>query len=215
MTIVEAHFGNLHAESAEFARRAAERLLPEPVQSAIEGFGDYAINGLRLRPEQIALLRPAAVLIAVSRTTGGVLFTQRAKHLSKHPGQISLPGGRIDRTDAGPLEAAMREAEEEVGLPASAMQPIGYLDEYFTGTGFRITTVIAMIDPFELRIDPNEVESVFETPIGFLMEPSNHDVQYKEFEGIQRRVYALRHEDHYIWGVTAGIIRRLYERVFA
>ncbi len=142
-----------HLSVEAFADRARGALLSAPRSSGVGGFGDYAIGGFPLSADAIAALRPAAVLIGVSRATGGVLFTERAAHLSKHPGQIAFPGGRIDAGDGGPLEAALREAQEEVGLPAKASEVLGYLDEYFTGTGYRITPVVALIDDFSPRID--------------------------------------------------------------
>jgi 8-oxo-dGTP pyrophosphatase MutT (NUDIX family) len=196
-----------------FERRAVERLDNAPRQAEAGAFGDHAINGMIIDPDRIAALIPAAVLIAINRATGGVVLTRRAAHLSKHPGQIAFPGGRIDSGDAGPLAAALREAEEEIGLPGHLVEPIGYLDEYMTGTGFRITPVVAMIGSFESRIDAGEVDALFETPLAFLMEPGNHQILTRTFNGVPRQAYAMPYEEHMIWGVTAGIIRRLYERV--
>jgi 8-oxo-dGTP pyrophosphatase MutT (NUDIX family) len=204
----------MHVSVSAFADRAASRLLQVPRMAGPDGFGDYAITGITMPPEKVALLRPAAVLIALNRETGGVIFTVRAQHLSKHPGQISFPGGRIERSDEGPLAAALREAEEEIGLPAAAIEPLGYLDEYFTGTGFRVTPVVALVQPFAPRLDANEVDVMFEAPIDLLMDLTQHEEHFRTFDGIRRRTYAVRHESHYIWGVTAGIIRRLQERVF-
>jgi 8-oxo-dGTP pyrophosphatase MutT (NUDIX family) len=204
----------LHPSVAAFVERARVKLSAMPRMAGRDAPGDFAINGIQLKPERIALLKPAAVLIALNRETGGVLFTERAKHLSNHPGQISFPGGRIDPTDDGPLSAAMREADEEVGMPASVIQPIGFLDEYFTGTGFRVTPVVALVDRFQPKLDPNEVGSIFEAPLEFLMDLSHHEEHFREFEGKPRRSYAIAYKSHYIWGVTAGIIRCLQERVF-
>jgi 8-oxo-dGTP pyrophosphatase MutT (NUDIX family) len=198
---------------AEFEAIARQKLLPQPRVASRDTPGDFAINGVRLSPERIALLKPAAVLIAVLRETGHVLFTERAKHLSKHPGQISFPGGRIDPTDDGPLAAALREAQEEIGMPPERVSPIGYLDEYFTGTGFRVTPVIALVTEGNLRINRDEVETIFTVPIEIVMDPDGLEEQFHSFEGIQRRTYAIRYENRYIWGVTAGIIRCLQQQV--
>jgi 8-oxo-dGTP pyrophosphatase MutT (NUDIX family) len=205
---------SLSADLDAFLAGAAGRLLPSPKAAGADGSGDFALNGMRLKPERIAELRPAAVLFAINRETGGVVFTVRAAHLSRHPGQIALPGGRIDPKDDSPLAAALRETEEEIGLPRAAVNVIGYGDEYFTGTGFRVTPVVACFTPSPLTIDRSEVDEVFETPLHVLMDPARHQVLYREFEGVTRKAYAIDHENRYIWGVTAGIIRRLYERIF-
>ena len=160
-------------------------------------------------------VRPAAVLIPVvdhPQTT--VLLTQRAAHLNDHAGQISFPGGKIDVTDASPLDAALREAEEEIGLSREFIDPIGYLDLYGTAFGFRILPTVARVKPgFKLRINESEVEEAFEVPLAFLMDPANHQMHSKEFRGIERSYYAMPFAERYIWGATAGILRVLYERI--
>src|SRR5712675_238128 len=160
-------------------------------------------------------VRPAAVLIAVvDHPQPTVLLTQRSPHLNNHAGQISFPGGKIDATDASPLDAALREADEEVGLKREFIDPIGYLDLYATGFGFRILPTLARIKPgFKLRINETEVDDAFEVPLAFLMDPVNHQVHSKEFRGIERTYYAMPFEERYIWGATAGILRVLYERI--
>src|SRR4030081_3384398 len=128
-------------------------------------------------------IRPAAVLIpVVDHPQPTVLLTQRAAHLNDHAGQISFPGGKIDVTDASPLDAAIREAEEEVGLKREFIDPIGYLDLYGTAFGFRILPTVARVKPgFKLRINESEVEEAFEVPLAFLMDPQNHQVHSKQF----------------------------------
>jgi 8-oxo-dGTP pyrophosphatase MutT (NUDIX family) len=160
-------------------------------------------------------VRPAAVLIAVvEHAQPTVLLTQRAAHLNDHAGQISFPGGKIDAADASPLDAALREAEEEVGLDRRFVEPLGYLDLYATGFGFRILPTVARVKPgFTLRINENEVESAFEVPLAFLMDPANHQLHSKDFRGIERSYYAMPFAERYIWGATAGILRVLYERI--
>jgi 8-oxo-dGTP pyrophosphatase MutT (NUDIX family) len=160
-------------------------------------------------------IRPAAVLIAVvDHPQPTVLLTQRSAHLNDHAGQISFPGGKIDPTDASPLDAALREAEEEVGLDRSFVDPIGYLDLYGTSFGFRILPTVARVRPgFGLRINQSEVDDAFEVPLSFLMNPANHQVHSKEFRGIERTYYAMPFAERYIWGATAGILRVLYERI--
>ena len=160
-------------------------------------------------------VRPAAVLIPViAHPQPTVLLTQRAAHLNDHAGQISFPGGKIDAIDASPLDAALREAEEEIGLAREFVDPIGYLDLYGTAFGFRILPTVARVKPgFNLRINHSEVDDAFEVPLAFLMDPANHQVHSKEFRGIERSYYAMPFAERYIWGATAGILRVLYERI--
>jgi 8-oxo-dGTP pyrophosphatase MutT (NUDIX family) len=160
-------------------------------------------------------IRPAAVLIAVvEHEHPTILLTQRATHLRDHAGQISFPGGKIDATDASPLDAALREAEEEIGLDRAFVEPLGYLDLYGTAFGFRILPTVARVKPgFQLTINENEVESAFEVPLAFLMDPLNHQIHSKEFRGMERSYYAMPFAERYIWGATAGILRVLYERI--
>ena len=161
-------------------------------------------------------IRPAAVLIpVVDHPQPTVLLTQRAAHLNDHAGQISFPGGKIDATDASPLETALREAEEEVGLSREYIEPIGYLDLYGTSFGFRILPTVARVRPgFELNINHSEVDDAFEVPLAFLMDPANHQVHSREFRGMERSYYAMPFAERYIWGATAGILRILYERIY-
>jgi 8-oxo-dGTP pyrophosphatase MutT (NUDIX family) len=161
-------------------------------------------------------VRPAAVLIAVvDHPEPTILLTQRSAHLNDHAGQIAFPGGKIDVTDSSPLDAALREAEEEVGLSRDFVEPIGYLDLYGTAFGFRILPTVAKVQPgFTLRINEAEVVDAFEVPLAFLMNPENHQIHNKEFRGIERSYYAMPYAERYIWGATAGILRVLYERIY-
>jgi len=150
----------------------------------------------------------------VEREEPTVLLTQRSADLNEHAGQIAFPGGKIDATDKSPLEAALREAEEEVGLSRSYVDPIGYLDLYGTGFGFRILPTVARVRPgFTLTINHGEVVDAFEVPLAFLMNPANHQVHSKEFRGMERSYYAMPFAERYIWGATAGMLRVLYERI--
>ena len=165
-----------------------------------------------------AVMRPAAVLIPVVARPEGptILLTQRAEALSRHPGQIAFPGGRIEPSDTSPLDAALREAEEEVGLTREAVTPLGYLDPYFTGSGYRILPVVAIVTPpFALVLDPGEVAEAFEVPAEFLMDPVNHLWQERERDGRPRGYYAMPFGTRYIWGATAAILRNLYDRLYA
>jgi len=161
-------------------------------------------------------IRPAAVLIpVVDHPQPTVLLTQRSAHLNEHAGQISFPGGKIDATDTSPLETALREAWEEIGLSREFIEPIGYLDLYGTAFGFRILPTVARVRPgFELNINHSEVDDAFEVPLAFLMDPANHQVHSREFRGMERSYYAMPFADRYIWGATAGILRMLYERIY-
>jgi 8-oxo-dGTP pyrophosphatase MutT (NUDIX family) len=205
----------------EFFGRAHERLnfdvppgLTDP--NIIPPSGDQGTDRmLRIIAEEQPV-RPAAVLIpVVERDQPTVLLTQRSPNLSSHAGQISFPGGKIDATDHSPLDAALREADEEVGLDRKFVEPIGYLDLYATGLGFRILPTLARVKPgFDLRINAAEVDDAFEVPLAFLMNPENHQVHSKEFRGMERSYYAMPFAERYIWGATAGILRVLYERIY-
>lgn len=207
--------------SNEFFGRARARLrfdIPPGLNDAaiIPPTGDAGNDRMLQIVAQERPIRPAAVLIpVVAHAEPTVLLTQRAAHLNDHAGQISFPGGKIDPTDASPLDAALREAEEEIGLDRSFVDPIGYLDLYATGFGFRILPTVARVKPgFDLRINDNEVENAFEVPLAFLMDPANHQLHSKEFRGVARSYYAMPFAEHYIWGATAGILRVLYERIY-
>lgn len=167
-------------------------------------------DGLPLRGRS---LRSAAVLVPlVARSDMTVLLTRRADHLQHHPGQISFPGGRVEPSDSSPVEAALRETQEEVGLGASCIELLGELPEYLTGTGFRITPVVGLVHPpFELKVDPSEVAEAFEVPLQFLLDPANHHLQSLEHEGNMRYFHAMPYEERYIWGATAAMLKSLYE----
>ena len=207
-------------DSAEFFARARARLrfdippgLTDP--GIVPPSGDQGTDRMLEIIAREQPIRPAAVLIAVvDHPQPTVLLTQRAAHLHDHAGQISFPGGKIDATDASPLDAALREAEEEIGLTREFVDPIGYLDLYGTGFGFRILPTVARVRPgFKLRINEAEVDDAFEVPLAFLMNAANHQVHNKEFRGIMRSYYAMPFEERYIWGATAGMLRVLYERI--
>jgi 8-oxo-dGTP pyrophosphatase MutT (NUDIX family) len=142
------------------------------------------------------------------------LLTQRTPDLTTHAGQIAFPGGRIEADDANPVAAALREAREETGLASMLVEPIGYLDLYLTFSGFRILPTVARVKPdFTLTLNPSEVTETFEVPLRFLMTPDNHRRKTRDWNGIPRDYYEIPFENRYIWGITAGILRNLYERV--
>lgn len=166
-------------------------------------------------PEQDEALIPAAVLFPiVLHALPTVLLTQRTAHLRDHPGQISFPGGRVEPEDRTPSETALREAAEEIGLPRSQVEIIGFLPEYRTGTGFRVTPVVGFVQPPVLPApDPFEVAEVFEVPLTFLLDPTNHQRQSMHYRGRLREFYAMPYGERFIWGATAGMIRALYDRL--
>jgi 8-oxo-dGTP pyrophosphatase MutT (NUDIX family) len=162
-----------------------------------------------------ASLTPAAVLIPLILRPEGLtmLLTQRTAHLSAHAGQISFPGGRAEAWDASPVDTALRETEEEIGLARSHVEVIGTLPDYITGTGYRVTPVVGLVTPpIELTADPHEVAEIFEVPLPFLMDGMNH--QRISFEppggAARRRFYAMPYERFFIWGATAGMLRNLF-----
>jgi 8-oxo-dGTP pyrophosphatase MutT (NUDIX family) len=174
--------------------------------------GDHDLNP-GLTPPSTAL-RPAAVLVPlIDRAEGmSVLLTQRTPHLSAHAGQISFPGGRIEDEDPDVVAAALREAEEEVGLAREHVTVIGRLDTYVTGTGFEITPVVGIVKaPFQLVIDPFEVAEAFEVPLSFVVDEKNHRRMTRDLEQRTRVFFVLPFEDRNIWGATAGMLVNLAE----
>jgi 8-oxo-dGTP pyrophosphatase MutT (NUDIX family) len=163
-------------------------------------------------------LRDAAVLIPVvdhgDRAT--VLLTKRAERLRSHSGQVAFPGGRIDETDPSPEDAALRETEEEIGLDRGFIDVIGRMPDYVSGSGYRIAPVLSIVRPgFLLTINTDEVDDAFEVPLSFLMDPANHNRDSRIWENKERFFYTMPYGGRNIWGVTAGIIRTLYERLYA
>ena len=160
--------------------------------------------------------RPAAVLVAVTeRERPGFLFIHRPSNMRAHPGQVAFPGGKIDGTESA-VEAALREAWEELGIRERDVTIIGESDVYHSGSGYAITPVLAVVQPgFELVPNPAEVEKVFDVPLSFLMDPRNHERGSGVWLGDERHYYRMPYEGHNIWGITAGIVRVIYERLYA
>ena len=177
--------------------------------------GDLDLDPLLWERAGVQANRPAAVLVpVVDRPDPQILLTLRTE-LPSHPSQIAFPGGKIDPHDQSPADAALREAFEEIGLPHACIEPIGYLDLYLTFSGYRILPTVARVQPgYELSLCEAEVADAFEVPLAFLMDVQNHSVHSREWKGVTRRYYAMPFADRYIWGVTAGILRNLYERIY-
>ena len=200
--------------AAEFRRRAEIHLQSTP--GGFLQFGDYKLNpGAELALEGM-VLRDAAVLIPVvdHGDEARVIFTQRTSSLRKHSGQIAFPGGKLDGAET-PEVAALREAEEEIGLGRHFVDVIGHLPSIPVLSGFRITPVLAVVRPgFVLTLNPDEVEAAFDVPLSFLMDPENHITETALFRNLERNYYVMAFEDWRIWGITAGIVRSLYERLY-
>lgn len=168
-------------------------------------------------PEESFLI-PAAVLVPIVLRVSGptVLLTERTPHLRDHGGQVSFPGGRSEPGDASPVETALREAEEEVGIERSRVEVLGTLPDYCTGTGFRVVPVVGLVfPPLNLRLDDFEVAGVFEPPLEFLLDPAHHLRQRIEHEGMEREYWAVPWQGRYIWGATAGMIVSLHRFLHA
>ena len=183
-----------------------------------EDVGDHVLNPDLEQLVENPSARAAAVLVPIvdRGATAGVILTTRSSALRKHAGQVAFPGGSIDPTDASPEAAALRESFEEIGLEAGFVETVGRLPRYSTTTGFKITPVLAIVRPgFTLTPNPDEVADVFEVPLDFLMDAANHISESRVWQGRERHYYVMPFGDRHIWGVTAGIIRTLYERLYA
>jgi 8-oxo-dGTP pyrophosphatase MutT (NUDIX family) len=198
----------------DFRRRVAERFGAERE----EAVGDHCFNP-DLAEGLIAMeRRAAAVLVGVVRREpeATLLLTERNRALRSHAGEIAFPGGRIDPDDSGAPAAALREAEEEIGLEPAFVEVLGVGPDYLSGSGYRIAPVFALVRPdFELRLNPDEVADAFEVPLSFLMDPRNHREGNRMWKGAVRRFFEMPYRGRHIWGVTAGILRILYERLYA
>lgn len=197
----EMSLSNPEPDELDKLRRVLLKVPARSVFVAEEGVGDED-------------LMPASVLVPIVLREAGpsVLLTQRTDHLKDHPGQISFPGGRVEPEDSSPAHTALREAQEEIGLSPEHVEIVGYLPEYRTGTGYRITPVVAFVrPPFDLLPDAYEVAEVFEVPLGFLMDPANHERRMIHNRGKLRPYFAMPYGDYFIWGATAGMIVALYQ----
>jgi 8-oxo-dGTP pyrophosphatase MutT (NUDIX family) len=187
----------------------AARLARGPAQKDEEDFPRYFHP-----PERTPV--PAAVLVPIIHRLDGptLLFTQRTAHLSDHAGQISFPGGRVEDTDADRVETALRETEEETGLSRARVSVLGILPEYDIPSGFRVTPVVAWVEPpFELSPDPFEVAEVFEVPLAHFLNPAHHRRNTDTVNQSRRHFFSMPYGERYIWGATAGMLHVLYQQL--
>lgn len=195
------------------ARRGRGLRSDVAVAQALGADMDSLPGGVYGRPGDDRAMRPAAVLVPLVARPDGltVLLTQRTDHLANHAGQVSFPGGRLEEDDDGPIACALRETEEETGLPPDRVDVLGSLDDYVTVTGFRVVPIVALVHPpFTLEPDPFEVAEVFEVPLAFILDDANHRHVDRKIKGRSRPYYAIPYGDHYIWGATAGMLINLY-----
>ena len=197
----------------DFLLRVSDRLDPPTGEGKLEEYGD----GEFLTPEELEMIRPAGVLIGILPRASGptALLTLRPDTMATHAGQVAFPGGKVDPEDVDAVAAALREAEEEVGIRQEDVEILGVGAPYVTRTRFRITPVVGLLrTDFEPVPDPIEVADVFETPLDFLMNIANHQIGEVVYQGKPRRYYEMPHNGFRIWGVTAGIIRKLYHTLY-
>ncbi|MGX5839563.1 CoA pyrophosphatase [Mesorhizobium sp. ArgA1] len=200
--------------TADFRARVAA----QAEAHAGDDYGDHRFNPGHPRLTQLKALRDAAVLIPVvdHGRDATVLLTKRAERLRSHSGQVAFPGGTIDATDPTPEAAALRETFEEIGLGQDRIEIIGRMPDYVAGSGYRIAPVLAIVKPgFTLSLNADEVDAAFEVPLSFLMDPANHARDSRMWNELEWFFYEMPYGGQRIWGVTAGIIRTLYERLYA
>jgi 8-oxo-dGTP pyrophosphatase MutT (NUDIX family) len=203
--------------SAADFRMRAERRNNSAVNSD-DDYGDHRFNPELRRFIVRDGLRNAAVLVPVvdHKGSASVILTKRTEKLRNHSGQVAFPGGSIDPSDASAEDAALRETEEEIGLDRGFIEVIGRLPDYVSGSGFRVAPILGIVRPgFLLTLNADEVDDAFEVPLAFLMNEANHSRERREWQGHMRNYYEMPYNDHYIWGLTAGIIRMLYEQFYA
>lgn len=208
----------------DLAAVPASLLTPDALRQALPAAGTWepdavaGANELRYPGREGPPVLAAVLIPLVARPEGlHVMLTQRAAHLHDHAGQISFPGGRIETDDASPVAAALREAQEETGLPHEHVEVLGSMPPYLTSTGFSVTPVMSLVRPgFTLAPDTFEVAEIFEVPLAFLMDPAHHRLYRATLpDGRVRQYYAMPWNDYFIWGATAGMLRNFYHLVRA
>jgi len=191
--------------------------LRRALEAPVAGSSDYDLNPGAPRLATGGL-RAASVLVPLVERAAGInlILTRRAALLRHHPGQVAFPGGRQDPGDPTPLAAALREAEEEIGLSPAQVEVLGGLDRHETVTNFTVLPFVGLVDPgFRPRPDPAEVEEVFEVPLDFALDPANLQVHGRVWQGVLRRYYVIPYGPHYVWGATARMLKSLSDRVQA
>lgn len=185
------------------------------LDAPLPGSSDYDLNPDTVLPAN-RKLRPAAVLVAIEPHKDGprVLLTKRCVHLDHHPGQVAFPGGKVDHGDPDDTAAALREAQEEVGLDPANVAVLGHLSTHETVTGFRVTPVVGQLkSTFTPVPEVGEVDEVFHVPLAFLADLANYTVQARRWINQRRRYYTVPYGPYYIWGATARILYGLAERM--
>jgi 8-oxo-dGTP pyrophosphatase MutT (NUDIX family) len=204
--------------TSERARQKA--VIEERLRGSTPGGDPFVPHMLGRSVEELTALRsllpkqlsPAAVLVPIVERDEGltILLTRRATHLKHHAGQISFPGGRVEPGDTGPWDAALRETEEEIGLPREHVRLAGYLCDHFVITGYVVTPVVGFVRPgFTLKLDVTEVEEAFEVPLSFVLDPSNRVPHERHFAGRSFMGYDIPYQGHNIWGATAVMLLSL------
>ena len=181
-----------------------------------EGVRPLEVSGFRPPgQEQYRPGRTAAVLVPIiDQASPEVVLTLRARHLAHHPGQVSFPGGSVERVDGSAVETAMRETREEIGIAETTIQPIGFLDRFDTISDYRILPVVGLVEPgLEWIPDRSEVDEVFTVPLEYITDDSRFRRTQREYRGVHHTIWSLTWEKHVIWGVTAAIIRNLVDRL--
>ena len=203
-------------DSAEFAERARTRLLATAPNTFSRSDDDLNPDAGAIPYDREHMGAAVLVPVVAREPEVTVLMIRRTDTLRNHSGQIAFPGGRLEESDAGPVDTALREAEEETGLTRALVEPQGFLDGYLTRTSYQVVPVVALVEPgFILRPDPAEVADIFEVPLRFLMKPENHLLHSRDWKGKSRSYYAMPYGERYIWGATAGMIKNLYDRMYA
>ena len=197
----------------EIVRRVRERSIRLasglPVSAAPIG-SDFSLSGIVPIPET---WKPASVLVPLVNRAPGitVLLTQRTADMPSHAGQIAFPGGRHQVEDSDLITTALRETEEEVGIHRDFVEVVAPIDVYITRTGYAVTPVVGFVRPgFSTTADPREVADIFEVPLAFFLDPANHHIHSRTYQGRERHYYAMPYGERYVWGATAGMIRNLY-----